>query len=239
MEGPAIYKHNDYYYAFGSYGNLAANYTIRMGRATNPTGPYYDKDGYECITFYPEINRYGCSILLGDDADQLSPGHPHIWEESGKFYLGYDYIPEKFPDEEIDILGIRRLYWVNDWPTIWTPVELTFNADEHPQAIGKILGISFRNVGETGSVLAVDSMTLSVSEATELKSFQDPANPKEFKIGRYFYNPFNHESTGSSQIPVHAPVELSIINPLGQKVSTTLEKKQHAGEYALPVKHFY
>lgn len=204
FEGPALYKHNDYWYLFASYGNLGANYSIRMGRGTSPTGQFLDKDSVGLSEWYSSEAEYGNSFLLADDGEQLCPGHPHIWEENGKFFMGYDYILEKLADEEWDILGIRRLYWVNDWPTIWTPVKLKFNADDHPDAIGKKLGISFRNVGGVESVLAVDSLTLSVSDITGVKEITNGSLPAEFNLYQNYPNPFNPATTIQYSIPVAA-----------------------------------
>jgi len=155
-EGPCLYKHNGYWYFLASYGDLAVNYTIRGGRGSGPTGPFYDKDGVGLMEWDSGESEYGNSFLLGADGEQANPGHPHIWEEGGQHYLGYDWTIATNKDR----LGIRKLYWVNDWPTIWTPITVTFNADDYPSSIGQTLGISLRNVGDAASDAAFDYVSL-------------------------------------------------------------------------------
>lgn len=71
------------------------------------------------------------------------------------------------------MFGIRKLYWVNDWPTIWTPITVTFNADDYPAAIGQTLGISLRNTG-SGSNAAFDYVSLEYTPGTP---DEDPPTP--------------------------------------------------------------
>ncbi len=160
VEGPSLCKHNGFWYLFLTCGNMNADYTIRMGRSISPTGPYFDKDGVGLLEYDSGESRHGNSILLGDEGEYLVPGHPHLWNENSTYYMGYDYRPNS--TNEPDIMGIRRLYWVNDWPTIWTPITVTFNANDHLDAVGQTLGISMRNSG-SGSTAAFDHVTLTVT----------------------------------------------------------------------------
>ena len=155
MEGPAVYKYEDYYYYFGTYGDLSESYTIRLGRSLNPQGPYLDRNGVDLL-------NDGGTLILGNEANQLVPGHPHIWQENGQHYLGYDYRTDlnQQPQDEFDIMGIRKIYWESGWPTVYQPVTLTFSADDYPNLIGEQLVIRFKNSGDAESELAVDCVSL-------------------------------------------------------------------------------
>ncbi len=107
--------------------------------------------------------------LFGAEGGQDCPGHPHIWEENGAYYVGYDYLDEYDGSRRRDRFGIRKLYWGDDWPTIWTPLTISFDADDHPEAIGQRLGISSRNTGDGSSIAAFDFVSVTVTGGDQAK----------------------------------------------------------------------
>ncbi|MEO1496890.1 MAG: family 43 glycosylhydrolase [Planctomycetota bacterium] len=165
MEGAALHQHGDHWYLFTSAGDLSLNYTIRVGRGDNPRGPFFDKAGRRLDGFDTTQNEYGGSFLLGDDADQLVPGHPHLWQEGDETFLGYDYrlAKEGQAGSEVDYLGVRRIEWVDGWPTVWRPLSVSFDSATAPDAIGRSLSVLLRNTGEAGSHIALDALRLTAS----------------------------------------------------------------------------
>ena len=65
----------------------------------------------------------------------------------------------------MDILGIRKMYWVRGWPTIWAPITVTFSAEDNPDAIGQKLRIALQNTGDRGSVAVFDWVNLEVTDS--------------------------------------------------------------------------
>ena len=140
------------WHLFGSYGNLSHNYTIRVGRGRSPTGPFFDKRGVALTERDPSTGIYGNTIILGTEGGHSNPGHPHVWEEDGTFYLGYDY-RDAYDLSFVDRFAIRRLYWVDDWPVVaYTPVELELQVPSGHPAVGESVAVFFRNAGAPASV---------------------------------------------------------------------------------------
>jgi len=77
--------------------------------------------------------------------------------------MGYDYTDE-YTGSAVDRLGIRVLHWVDDWPTVWTPITVTFNSDDYPAAIGQTLGISLCNAGAASTAAAFDLVSLEFED---------------------------------------------------------------------------
>jgi len=164
-EGPSLYKKGAFWYYCASYGSMGFSYTIRCCRSKSPKGPFVDKDNIGCTKFDQRKDRFGTSMLLGPEGHQAVPGHPHMWAEAdGREYLGYDFRnyqtgkSDDIPIETDDEMGIRELYWVYGWPTIWTPLRVTFVANDHPETIGQKLSIQLQNDGASPSLAAFDAV---------------------------------------------------------------------------------
>jgi hypothetical protein len=159
FEGPALFQHGGYWYLFASYGDLAVNYSIRVGRGTSPTGPFFDRDGTGMLEWNSEEQEYGNSIVLAGEGGHDSPGHPHLWEENGRFFMGYDYV-DMYDWSRVDRMGIRELRWVDGWPTIWTPITVYLNARQARKVAGRELGVSLLSTGEPLTVAGFDMVGL-------------------------------------------------------------------------------
>ena len=179
--GASIFKHGAYWWVCGSYGAVAESSTIRCchsrvdsGAHTGARGPYTDKAGNECLGYNAakgSSGSYGATMLLGPEGDQLSPGAPYLWSEgSGEeasTYLGYSFRESSVAGGS-EMMGVRRLNWVEEsagegaWPTVWTPLTISFAADDYPSAIGKPLTIALSNAGAAGSKAGFDLIELKV-----------------------------------------------------------------------------
>ena len=113
IEGPFIFKNNNYYYLFVSFDYCCrgekSTYKMMVGRSENVYGPYVDKGGVP-------INLGGGSLVLEGDKNWHGVGHNAVVDVNGTDYLifhGYDA-----NDRGISKLRIEPLVWINDWPFV-------------------------------------------------------------------------------------------------------------------------
>lgn len=115
IEAPAIYRRDDHYYLFVTWGlccrGAKSTYHIRVGRSEKIEGPYVDRDGVD-------LAKGGGTVLLDRDGPFVGPGHPSFFTDAD----GRERIAMHFYDLTHDgrgTLAIRPLTWdANGWPAV-------------------------------------------------------------------------------------------------------------------------
>ncbi|RNG25961.1 arabinan endo-1,5-alpha-L-arabinosidase [Streptomyces botrytidirepellens] len=114
VEGPSVIKRNGYYYLFASYDTCCAGtsstYKIKVGRATQPTGPYYDKNGVAMM-------NNGGSPVLESHGRYIGPGGQSIMSDADGDLLVYHYYDGQAGGTAK--LGVNLLSWSGGWPTAY------------------------------------------------------------------------------------------------------------------------
>jgi arabinan endo-1,5-alpha-L-arabinosidase len=114
IEAPFIIYRDGYYYLFVSFDlccrGVNSTYNIRVGRSTQVTGIYRDKNNTSML-------NSGGTLLLSGDSRWKGPGHCAVYNEGHAYYLIYhSYDANK---SDIPTLRINNLDWDEDgWPLV-------------------------------------------------------------------------------------------------------------------------
>ena len=112
IEAPFIVYRDGFYYLFVSFDHccqgVASDYNIRVGRATEVTGPYVDRDGVPML-------EGGGTLLVGPTERYPGSGHNAVFSANGIDYLAYHGYDVTFGGSAT--LRIEVLAWDEDaWP---------------------------------------------------------------------------------------------------------------------------
>jgi len=115
LEGAFVFKRCGYYYLFTSFDSCCSgqyNYNIRVGRATEVTGPYADKAGMQMM-------QGGGTLLVQGDGTMTAPGHNAVIVYNDKTYNIYHALNAQHQNAT---LRIAELVWDADgWPVSGGP----------------------------------------------------------------------------------------------------------------------
>ncbi len=125
FEGGNFFKHGGYYYFFASIDGCCdgplSGYSVRVGRASTPLGPFLDKDGVALTNFAPG----GTVAIAANGNHWVGPGGNVIFtDDAGQDYMLYHAIDQQapyfdgFPGATRRPALIDRLQWVDDWPEV-------------------------------------------------------------------------------------------------------------------------
>ena len=115
-EGTYIHKHDGQYFLFQSVGTccngLSSSYNIRVGRADNLRGPYFDRQNQSMM-------ESTGTLLLQGNAFVVGPGHNSeiITDDEGVDWMLFHGYQRSNPGEG-RIIYLDRIYWDGGWPYI-------------------------------------------------------------------------------------------------------------------------
>ncbi len=157
IEASYIYRRGSYYYLFVNWGSCCSGvnstYNIRVGRSSNITGPYLDRNGVNMLSGGGTLFRQGTGKFTG-------PGHVGILAEGGRQWFSYHYYDANAWSPQYQAYGVADfslvpLSWTaDDWPSItndWSAV-YKFQADARDEG-GQYYGLL-----ENGSTIQNDSV---------------------------------------------------------------------------------
>ncbi len=125
FEGANIFQHNGFFYLFASATDCCrgplTGYTVLVGRATGPLGPFVDRDGASFLD-----GQIGGTPVIAQNGNRwVGPGHSTIFTDyANQDWLLYHAI-DRFDPYFADSVGSTRrpvlldpVDWVNDWPVV-------------------------------------------------------------------------------------------------------------------------
>lgn len=123
-EAANVIKHGNYFYLFVSASDCCrgplTGYSVFVGRASTPTGPFLDRDGNSLLS-----PRAGGTLVLSSTGDRwIGPGHNAVFTDfSGQDWTVYHAIDRNRP-YFAGTTDTRRpamldpVDWIDEWPTV-------------------------------------------------------------------------------------------------------------------------
>ena len=125
FEGGNFFKHGGYFYLFLSTTNCCdgplSGYSVRVGRAKTPLGPFLDQNGASLNTFDP-----GGNVAIAANGNRwIGPGGNVVFtDDAGQDYMLYHAIDQGSPYFDGYPGTTRRpalidpIVWIDDWPEV-------------------------------------------------------------------------------------------------------------------------
>ncbi|MEI6075951.1 MAG: LamG-like jellyroll fold domain-containing protein [Verrucomicrobiota bacterium] len=171
IEASCTFRHGGYYYLMVNWGSCCSGvnstYNIRMGRSTNITGPYLDRNGVDMV-------NNGGSLFLQGTGKFTGPGHFALLAENGMQWFSYHYYDAGQYAPWYGAYGaadfdLEPLSWTADnWPAFTNDWAAVYNfqsdaRDDNGQYYGLLQnGAAIQNDPLHGRVLNLNGTNQSV-----------------------------------------------------------------------------
>jgi len=111
-----------------------------------------------------------------------------------------------------------------------SPYYLSFDADDHAESIGQMLGVAFANASDlTGSWIGLDNVQLVNNKVTDVRAPRQA--PEGFGMPQNYPNPFNPATQVRFSLAGASEVRLSVFDRTGREVAVLADGVLAAGEH--------
>jgi hypothetical protein len=111
------------------------------------------------------------------------------------------------------------------------PYSISFEEAEHPDCLGKSLGIAFANASDlTGSWIGLDNVMLFNNKVTDVRAPRPV--PADYTLAQNYPNPFNPGTEIRYSLLAPSKMRLSVFDRTGREVAVLADGVQAAGEHA-------
>lgn len=119
IEAPEIIYNStlNKYFLFIAYDWLETKYNVRVGRADDPQGPFYDFNGNNINNEEDDIPMILAPYKFKGHGGWQGTSHVSVFENNGQFYMAHQGRPgvNKF----FMVMHVRKLFWTADgWPVV-------------------------------------------------------------------------------------------------------------------------
>ena len=105
------------YYLFVAYDALFTHYNVRVGRADQPEGPYYDIFGNNMAETTNNFPVLTYAYRFNGHPGWAGVAHPGVLNDDGQFYMFHQ--GRLAPENLMMVLHARKIFWTEDgWPVV-------------------------------------------------------------------------------------------------------------------------
>lgn len=119
LEGAEVIYNPEFnkYYLFVSYGPLMDKYNVRVGRADQPQGPYYDFFGNDMSDKTDNYPKLTAQYKFNNHSGWQGVGHTGLLRDGDDYYLASQGRLGRDPN--LMDLHLRKMVWTDDgWPVL-------------------------------------------------------------------------------------------------------------------------
>lgn len=106
------------YYMFIAYDWLQTKYNVRVGRSTNPEGPFLDFNGMDINTDVDNAPMILAPYKFNAHSGWQGVSHPGVFKDNeGQYYMGHQGRPGE--NSFFMVFHVRKMHWTEDgWPIV-------------------------------------------------------------------------------------------------------------------------